>query len=272
MSTKSMDEYVERMFDKKIQDIDKTNDIYERDFFRGNYFRIPKGNILKGLSFNDCLKKFKCIAFDSDRSDLCAIFESLRDFFFFSAGNDLIYRKKLEADSYHEVPIKEIILPVILDDIHKKYGDDIYFHPTRNSVVQNVDNTINKSFIISTFLYFLYCDDFIPTRNMKKKFPSSYEDITSTLILHPITIGDYLIALIKFKCDKFRDVFSVVPDEDLRKEFLNRVDDLQRDKIKEVSNLYNANLHICYFFNHSVYEYVSNTLAEEKKTLIKKNN
>lgn len=269
MSTKLMDRYVEKMFDKKVIDIEKANDIFERDFFSKNYYRIPSGEILRGMSFNDNMEKLKAIAKEGRKEDLDAVFESLRDFFFFSAGNDMIYRKKLEADSYRDVPIKEIILPLALEEVHNKYGDDILFHPERRVVIQFVDNTLNNAILISTFLYFLYCDDFIPTKNMKKKFPSSCDRITKKLGCHSITIGDYLNYLVKLKCDKIRCVFADVQNEELKSEILERVAELQRSKMIEISQLYNANLHICYFFNHSVYEFVNNSLDGTNKTYIK---
>ena len=270
MSTRLIDEYVERIYNFKINDLEENNDAFERDYFGRNFYRIPNGDLLKGLSFNDNLRIYREVAKDCSLNDLNTLFETLRDFFFFSAGNDMIYRKKLEANSYRDVPIKDIILPLIQADAHNKFICDENFHPARRNVINAIDTMVNNGIIISTFLYYLYCDGFIPTASMKKVFPSSYEHVVNRLSNVQITIGDYLRALVDFKCSKIKSVFEEVSNSDFKKEMMDKVDELREIKYEEISELYNSNMQICYFFNHTVHEYINSSLCEFGKKAIEK--
>lgn len=271
MSTKIIDEYVERIYDFKTKDLEENNDAFERDYFGRNYYRIPNGDLLKGLSFNDNLRIYKEVARDCSLDDLNTIFESLRDFFFFSAGNDMIYREKLKADSYRDVPIKDFILPIIQADAHNKYTCDEGFHPARRTVINTIDSIVNNGIIMSTFLYFLYCDDFIPRAGMKRLFPSSYNRVIEKLSNLPITIGDYLRALVDFKCEKIKSVFEEVSNKELKNEMMQKIEELRQTKYDEIKELYNSNLQICYFFNHTVHEYINSTLCDTNKMPNEKN-
>ena len=46
---------------------------------------------------------------------------------------------------------------------------------------------------------------------------------------------------------------------------MQKIEDLKQTKYDEIKELYNSNLQICYFFNHTVHEYINSTLCEANK-------
>lgn len=256
MGTVLMDQYVKNIYDLAISKITDINNSFERGFFSINYYRIPNGDLLDGKSFDDNISELKDYVARCDSKSLDMVFELLRDFYFFSAGNDMVFRKKLEADSYRSVPIEKITLPFALQELHEKFEDDSKFEASKHSRMHYVKKAINNSINISTFLYYLYCNDFIPEKNMENKFPVSYTSTIRILNKHSITIGDYLKALTDYKCSIMKDVFKKVKDICDRETMFSKIDDLKKEKYDEINHSYYCNLHICYFFNHTVTEYI----------------
>lgn len=267
MSTKIIDEYVENLFREKSLDLTKKNKALEKEYFKNNSFRIPSCEQLNGLSFSENMNRFKFLVKKGTEKDLESIFTILKDFFFFSAGNDYIYRKKLEADSYHEMPIKTVIFPFILEDVHNKYNNDQEFVNDKKNARKYILNVIDDDFLISKFLYRLYCDDFYPSKEFKKKFPNSFERIKERLDDSSLTIGDYLKSLIKAKCLQMKEIFANVENSYLRAKYINKIDELELSKLLEVESLYNCDVPVCYFFDYSIYDFLNGEDSSSHKKI-----
>ena len=267
MATAILDKYIDKIYNEKVYKLEIENDEYERTYFSNNFYRIPNGELLDDSCYNDTIKIYKNYVSDASNDNLIFVFDCLKNFYFFSGGNDMVFRKKLEADSYHSTPIKEVIYPRLVKQIHNRFFDsDNFFHPDRSSHISYIESIIDEHLTISAFLHYMYANDFNPANDIVKKF-ISYNKIRNKLDYWDLTIGNYIKALINYKCDIMKDIFTAVSDFNLRENMHRMVDSLRYDKIFEVEDLYNQKLHVNYFLDHTIYDLIDG--YDEKKLYYK---
>ena len=63
------------------------------------------------------------------------------------------------------------------------------------------------------------------------------------------------------------EIFSHIKNDILRTKMISKVNDLRFDKLSEIDSSFYHKLHVCYFFNHTIYDYID---AEQKSKLYRK--
>ena len=268
MSTVIIDKYIDKIYNEKLSLLEAENERYENDYFSNNFFRIPNGELLQGSSYNRNIRRYKAYVVDKDEEELEFIFNTLKDFYFFSGGSDMVFRKKIEADCYHSTPIKRVIYPRIEKAVHNRFFEsDNFFHPENDGHISSIEKTIEEYFNVSSFLHYLYCNDFNPLNDMRRHFPNTYDKCYEKLLNTDLTIGEYLRSFINYKCELMIEIFSHIKNDILRTKMISKVNDLRFDKLSEIDSSFYHKLHVCYFFNHTIYDYID---AEQKSKLYRK--
>ena len=268
MSTVIIDKYIDRIYNEKLSLLEAENERYENEYFSNNFFRIPNGELLQGSSYNRNIRRYKAYVVDKDEEELEFIFNTLKEFYFFSGGCDMVFRKKIEADCYHSTPIKRVIYPRIEKAVHNRFFEsDNFFHPENDGHISSIEKTIEEYFNVSSFLHYLYCNDFNPLNDMRRHFPNTYDKCYEKLLNTDLTIGEYLRSFINYKCELMIEIFSHIKNDILRTKMISKVNDLRFDKLSEIDSSFYHKLHVCYFFNHTIYDYID---AEQKSKLYRK--
>ena len=268
MSTAIIDNYIDRIYNEKLSLLEAENERYERVYFSNNFFRIFNGELLQDSSYNRNIRRYKSYVVNLDEEGLDFIFKTLKDFYFFSGGNDMVFRKKIEADCYHATPIKKIIYPRIERTIHNRFFEsDCFFHSNNAAHINAIEKTIDDYFNVSAFLHYLYCNDFNPGKDIRRHFSNTYDKCYEKLMNSDLTIGEYLRAFINYKCDLMIEVFNCIDNNELRSVMIGKVNNFRFDKLGEIDNSFYHNLHVCYFFNHTIYDFID---AEEKSKQYRK--
>ena len=268
MSTVIIDKYIDKIYNEKLSLLEAENERYENDYFSNNFFRIPNGELLQGSSYNRNIRRYKAYVVDKDEEELEFIFNTLKDFYFFSGGSDMVFRKKIEADCYHSTPIKRVIYPRIEKAVHNRFFEsDNFFHSANEGHISTIEKTIEEYFNVSSFLHYLYCNDFNPLNDMRRHFPNTYDKCYEKLLNTDLTIGEYLRSFINYKCELMIEIFSHIKNDILRTKMISKVNDLRFDKLSEIDSSFYHKLHVCYFFNHTIYDYID---AEQKSKLYRK--
>lgn len=252
----TLDEVVKNMYDKTVLYIKKKNIESERKYFAENASDIPLIEILDGASYEDHFIEFKNIVKYGNNNEINQIFLLLKDYFLFSKGHDMMFKKKLEADGFFTVPIDNFIYPKLLNEIKSKYNDISIMKENPNSKenIFAIDYLIRVYVELQELLYILYCDDFQFPDNWEKLFSHCDKKIIKILNDYKITIGDFLHDLIDFKCNIMNEIFSEIKDSKLRIKYLTKVDELRKNKHEETLTFSYTNLPITYFLTHTIYD------------------
>lgn len=268
----SINTVVTQAFREKNLFIKYRNSRDERNYFSENWFRFPNGNIIKGKSYDDIIDHYISLLKGLSTENYYVIFKDLRDYFFFSAGCDMMFKKKLEADSYIAPMIPSFIFPII-----NKYVDTFYngieidsASDDYDSKMEVVKKNISLFSSVQKLVYMLYCEDFYFTDKIKKHFSTSLSTLCGLLNDYDITVGMFLDSLIDYKCDTIFSVFKYLPDGDEKDKYMKMINDLRDEKHKEVKKIYNYDLPITYFYDHTMSDYIKSG-GEKNKTFIKKN-
>lgn len=230
----------------------------ERNYFSKNSFRIPNGELIDGKSFDDCFRRFKVLVANSSEVNCEDVFNTIQEFLLFSAGDDMMFKKKLEACSYNCIPIDKLIYPLLESKVLSLYSDNDIdkANPERDVVLTHIKVIVNKYFNLSSLLYYLYCDDFMFSKNVRLEFSSDLDSLIKTLDEASLTIGDFLRELVAYKCDIMIEIFRNIKSVHLREIYLKKIESLKKKKIDEVASLYNSHLPITYFYDHSLSDFL----------------
>ncbi len=258
MQTIGLDNTLREIYNDHIAFIRGKNIELEREYFTEKAAFIPMADIMIGTSFEDHFWTLKQAVNKSSKSELDRMFMLLEEYFLFSQGHDLMFKKKLEADIFNSVPMEEFLYPRLEKAVKEKFND-VSVMPENEKAEEN-KNAIGRMVYtfteLQSLLYFLYCNDFQFATDWEKLWEDTHEDIIRILNESGLTIGEFLYALVDYKCQIMADIFGKLEDENLKKEFLERIEELRKQKHEETKTFTHVDLPVTYFLDHSMVDFL----------------
>lgn len=267
MEYKSLDDILKNRYDNCVSYIKSKNSELEREYFTKNRNRIPMGEMMQDTSYEDHFMNFKEMVKDGNEEEINQVFMLLEDYFLFSKGHDMMFKKKLEADIYTSAPIDNLIYPKLLEAVKKKYNEVSILpeNPRQNENLNGIDTLIATYMDVQSLLYLLYCHDF-QFPNGWEAISDNQEEILTILKESGMTIGDFLHSFIDFKCQIMKEIGENIENPNLKITYLEKVENLREEKQKETKNFAYVDLPITYFSNHTILDFLS---REKKSSILK---
>ncbi len=264
MESISLDMVVRNIYNNRVSFIRNKNIELERKYFAANSKCIPMGEIMQGASFEDHFENYKSIVKNDNENEISQIFMLLEEYFLFSHGHDMLFKKKLEADIFNSVPIENFIFPKLLDTVKENYNDVsvIQENPNFKSNLDGIDRIVYTYIELQSLLYLLYCNDFQFPNGWEALYKDTHEDIINILDKSGMTIGDFLHALIDFKCKIMTEILSEITDPKLRDSYLKKVETLKEEKHAQTKTFAHVRLPITYFLNHSFIDFLNSNFDQ----------
>ncbi len=264
MESISLDTVVRNIYNNRVEFIRNKNIELEREYFTVNSKNIPIREIMYGASFEDHFAKYKTAVKNGNESEISQIFMLLQEYFLFSYGHDMMFKKKLEADIFTSVPIEDLIYPKLLDTVKENYNDIsvIRKNPNFKANIDGIDRLVFTYNELQSLLYLLYCNDFQFPNSWEELFPDTHENIINILDKSGMTIGDFLHALIDFKCKMMTEILSEIGESKLRADYLKKVETLKKKKHTQTQTSIYIDLPITYFLNHSIMDFLNGNFSQ----------
>lgn len=255
----SLDKVVKNIYNNRVSFIREKNIELEREYFTKNSFLIPMSELMQGASYEDHFINLKNIIKYGTDSEIRKTFQLLQDYFLFSYGHDMMFKMKLKADMFTSVPIEDFIYPKLSKAVKEKYNDISVMkeNPKFNANVEGIDKIVHTYIEMQSLLYLLYCNDFQFPKNWEKMYPDTHEEILKIFNNSKMTTGDFLNALIDFKCQKMSEIFSEISDLELKKTYLEKVETLKEEKHEEIKDFAHVTLPITFFLNNSISDFIN---------------
>ena len=276
METVSLDNVLRNIYDDEVAFIRKTNIELEREHFSTH--NIPLGEIMQGASYEDHFRDYKRAIKSESEHGIEQMFMILREYFLFSNGYDMMFKKKLEADLFTSVPMEDLLYPMLEAAVKEKYNDISVMreNPNVEKNIKGIAKIVDRYMDMQSLLYLLYCSDF--------QFQNGWEgicredtakDVLEALKSSGMTIGDFLHALIDDKCKIIGEILSEITDPALRKKYLEKLEELRNEKQEETKEFAHVDLPITYFLDHTFLDFInmerkSPILAEDKPKVAQK--
>ena len=270
MST-NIDKVIKDIYDMRVEYLREKNIELERQYFAENIDSVPMGFILAGSSFEEHFESFKDAVKNGSEYEIDQYFMILQEFYLFSAGHDMMFKHKLKADIFNSVPIEELIYPRLVEDVKEDYNDVSVMkeNPNYDSNIDGIAKKVYTYTELQSLLYFLYCYDFQFPRDWEGLYEDTYQDLIEILNQSEIKIGDFLHALIDYKCNIIDDIMGAISDDQLKASFLDKNARLREEKHKETDEFAHVDLPITYFLDHTMRDFInmkprSSILSEDK--------
>ena len=256
MENISLSTVVRNMYDRRVEFIKETNNELEREEFSNSEMLL----IMQGQSFEDHLRNFKKIVREGNNESIEEVYMTLQEFFLFSYGHDLVYKKKLEADAFTTTPMEEFLYPRMLEAVKEKYNDVSVMqeNPNLERNLEGIDKIISFYIDMQSLLYLVYTNDFQFVKGWERLLSENSKEIIEELEKQEITIQDFLSALVDDKCKKLREIMKEIPDATLRREYLEKIELLAKEKKEEIEGFAHSQLKVTYFKDHSVLDFIMN--------------
>ena len=256
MRIMSLNEVLDNMYYNTTSFIKEKNNELERDYFR-DHNNAPLGEIMQGKGFEDNFERYKTIIRNASPETVDEMFVLLREYFLFSYGHDLMYKRKLEADLFTTAPIT-LIHSKLVEAVKEKYNDISVMeeNPNFDKNIQGLGNIIDTFVDMQTVLHILYCSDFQFPNGWERMCHTDSKEVIEQLKKSGITIGDYLNALIDDKCDIIKEILNEIQDKDLRNTYLKELEELREHKHKETEEFTHVELPITYFLDHTFVDFL----------------
>lgn len=263
----SLEEVLKNIYDNRVSFIRSVNIELEREYFTKNSNHIPMSEIMQGVSYEDHFMSFKEAVKNDDENEIRQIFLLLQEYFLFSKGHDMMFKKKLEADIFTSVPMEDFIYPKLSEAAKKKYNSVSVMreNPNRNANMEGINRLVATYTEMQSLLYLLYCNEFQFPDGWEEISPDNHGEILRILNDSNITIGDFLHALIDFKCQIMSEIFSEINNQNLKRTYLEKVEDLKKAKHEETKTFAHVTLPITYFLNHTILDFMS---TERKPSIL----
>ena len=260
MEIMGLDKVLKNKYDNLVLYIKSKNVELEREYFTKNANRTPMNEIMQGASYEDHFMNFKEIVKNANENEVSQIFMLLQDYFLFSKGHDMMFKKKLEADIFTSVPMDNLIYPRLSEAVKEKYNDVSVMseNPNQSDNLKGIDTLIFTYADIQSLLYLLYCHEFhFPNGWEEICTDNNHEEILNILNDSGMTIGDFLHALIDFKCQIMSEIFSEINDSNRKRSYLEQVESLKKAKHKETETFSHVALPITYFLDHTNSDFIN---------------
>lgn len=264
MESLTLDEIIRREYDCRVSYIKSKNIELEREYFS----EVPIGEIIQGASFNDAFESFKETVKSNNEDDISTIFMLLQECFLFTAGHDLMFKKKLKADCFTSVPMDDFIYPKLVKTVKEKYNDVSVMKENVNQEknIKDIERIVYTFTEMQALLNLLYCQDFQFPIGWEGLFPEIHEEIIDLLKKFGITIGDFLHALIDSKCKTMTELLSEITNPQLRKTYLEKVEKLKEEKHKKTQTFALVDLPITYFSDYTFFDFLN---SEQESSIFK---
>lgn len=277
MEVSTIDNVLKRLYENQVAFIRGKNIQLEREFFTNYSFRTPLPQLMEGTSFDDHFMAARTMVDGANKDYLDGLFTLLTECLLFSAGHDMMFKMKLQADIFNSVPINDLIYPLLEREVKAKYSDVSVMkeNPERQKNIEKINKLVYTFTELQSLLFFLYASDFQFQDGWEKLWEDTHEDILRILDESKMTIGDFLDALIDYKCQIMESIFKEIKDENLKKEYLEKIADLRKNKHEETKTFTHVDLPITYFKDHTMLDFLnrklkSNILDEESPDSNKK--
>ncbi len=269
--TANIDKVIRDMYEKRVDYLRGKNIELEREYFTENVATVPMGFVMKGASFDDHFESFKEAVKNGSEYEIDQSYMILQEFYLFSAGHDMMFKHKLKADIFNSVPIEELIYPRLVEDVKEDYNDVSVMkeNPNYDSNIDGIAKKVYTYTELQSLLYFLYCYDFQFPFGWQRLYEDTHHDLIDILNKSEMTIGDFLHALVDYKCNIMDGILDEISDEQLRTNFLQKAAKLREDKHKETSGFAHVDLPVTYFLDHTMIDFInmkpkSSILSEDK--------
>ncbi len=231
----------------------------EREYFSNPSNNIPLQEVLQGRSYEESFEYFKSCVKRENEYSISLIFTILQEIFLFSAGHDMMFQTKLKADIFVSEPIDTLIYPLLESKVKSRYNDFsvIEENPNREKNIEGIKRIVHTFIETQSLLYLLYCDDFQFSSGWEELYPGMHEEMITILKESDMTIGEFLNALIGYKCNKMKEILSCIPDPKLQSQFLQRVESLRKQKLEEASTFSHVNFPVTYFLEHTILDFLN---------------
>lgn len=258
METISLNNVLKNMYNSRVSFIRTKNIELEREYFTKNSARIPMSEIMQGASYEDHFMSFKDAMKNGTPNEISQIFMLLQEYFLFSYGHDMMFKMKLEADIFTSIPMEEFIYPKLIEAVKERYNDISVMreNPNFNANMEGIDRLVFTFTEMQSLLYLLYCNDFQFPNGWEGICPDTHEDVLNILNNSGMTIGDFLHALIDFKCKIMCEIFNEITNKQLRKSYLEKVETLRDEKHTETKDFAHVTLPITYFLDHTMLDFI----------------
>lgn len=264
MESVSIDTVVRNIYNSRVAFIRNRNIELEREYFTENSAKIPMSELMQQTSFEDHFTYFKAVVKNNNEEEINNIFMLLRDYFLFSYGHDMMFKNKLEADVFTSVPIEELIYPKLLKAVKESYNDISIMpeNPNADDNIDNIDKLVITYIELNSLLYLLYWNDFQFPNGWEELYPNIHKNIINILNESGMTIGDFLHALIDFKCKIMTEILSEIEDTTLRENYLKQVETLKEEEHAKTKKFTHVGLPITYFLNHSFVNFLNDNSSQ----------
>lgn len=276
MKTITLSELLKKMYTNEVANIKLINRELERQFFSipGN---APLIEIMQGASFEDNFNHYKKEIKNASKEEIEQIFMLLKEYFLFSYGHDMMFKKKLEADLFTSAPIDDFLYPKLERAVREKYNDISIMreNPNFKRNIDGISEILKEHFDAQSLLYALYWNDFQFPRGWEKISEGNSQNIIDILNKSGITIGEFLHALIDDKCKIIKEILNEIADPVLRKQFLEELEEFRLEKHKETNEFAHVDLPATFFLDHTIMDFInmekpSSLLIEDKPKVAQK--
>ena len=247
MPNDMLEEKVKKSYEEIISHIKATNKEIERKYFAENMNNYIFRDALNGRSFDECFDSLKKDIESGDKNNISLAYVTLNNILLFSY-KDEVFKAKLKADNFVSSPIDNLIYPLLLEKVKELYGDssDISEEALRKIICIYRD--------LQSLLFFLYFHDFQFIPGWKALCPNTYQAIIDILNESGMTIGDFLNALVDYKCNIMEGIFNIIQNKNIKDYFFSVIIELRKSKHEEIKKYPNINLPITSILDNTFLE------------------
>lgn len=257
----NLDNLIKYLCESKSIFITSKNMELEREYFSSYRNNVPLREIMQNASYEDHVYNYKEAFKDANEEDLQGMMTILEEYFFFSNGHDMMYKMKLEADMYVTPFMDDFILPLLSVQVKKRFDDDSVSgnNPNAEANTDEVNKIVNMFIDLQSLLNLLYCNDFQFPRGWQGISSENHQQIIEILDESEVTIGDFLHALVDYKCGILLDIVLQIGDTKLKEEYVRHVDELRKAKHEEIGTFIHIGLPVTYFLTHTIMDFIADT-------------
>lgn len=230
----------------------------EREFFNNPNPSNPVIEMMCGKSYEENFNEAARTVEKGNEYAINQVFAILQEIFLFSAGHDMMFKTKLKADIYMSNPIDSLIYPRLERAVKARYNDISVIHenPNREANIQGIQRLVHLFMELQSLLYLVYCHEYQFPSGWEGLFPGMDEEILTILKEDRMTIGEFETALIEEKCSTMKSILINIKDPNLRRKFLQKAEDLKKQKLEETSTFTHIHLPVTYFLDHTVLDFL----------------
>jgi hypothetical protein len=218
---------------------------------------------LLSFSYAEEIENIKSTIRKANSYEVERIFIEMMECMFFTAVHDCMYKEKIKADYFEHVPLEKLIYQKMLDEIKSSFNSVSVLEENinREKNIGEIQKIVKSNINFSSLLFLLYVAEWHLPNGWEGLFPEDRIKLKETLEKSKLTMGQFLIALIEYKCACIKEVVKNIGECNLREEYLQRILSIQCEKISQAQSYANADLPVGYFINHTLF----NMLEEDRK-------